>query len=68
MSDYETPLHELVALAKEQGLAIDFAMYSGKGLDTYEGGSRITGHDGDPMDVIAAGVHSLKDRATEGAR
>jgi hypothetical protein len=58
---YETPLHELIALAKEQGIAVDFAMYSED--DKYEGGSRVTGHDGDPMDVIRVGVRALKDRS-----
>lgn len=59
-----TPLHELVSLAREQGLAIDFAIYGGEHLDVYEGGARITGGDGDPMNNIAAGVRALKDRAS----
>jgi hypothetical protein len=67
MSNFETPLHELVALAKEQGMAVDFALYSDEdgSMSHYEGGARITGHDGDPMDVIRTGVRALRDRAEE---
>lgn len=54
----QTPLHELIALAREQGLHVDFAIYADDG--DYRGGARITGHKGDPMDVMRAGVTALK--------
>lgn len=66
---YETPLHELVAICRENGFALDFSVY---GLDenrlpdsddtksTYLGGSRVTGHDGDPMDAIRTTVSAMR--------
>ncbi len=62
MSDYDTPLHELCALAKQLGLHIDLGIYT-TGCE-YEGGARITGSD-DPMDSVGAGVRALKSRLAE---
>jgi hypothetical protein len=65
-----TPLHELVDLCREQGLALDFALYGPDiaplGDDTlsrYLGGARITGHKGDPMDVIRSAIRARRDAA-----
>lgn len=71
-----TPLHELVDLCREQGMALDLAMYgpdegqlpgSDDTKSTYIGGARITGHKGDPMDVVRAGVrarrHAVEDES-----
>jgi len=63
--EYETPLHELCALAKSLGLHVDFAIYS-DGCK-YEGGARITGGP-DPMGSIAAGVCALRERVAEQRR
>jgi hypothetical protein len=63
---YNTPLHQLVNLARQQGLAIDLSIYGGEHLDAYQGGARITGnaHD-DPMDYIRDGVEELQKRANQ---
>jgi hypothetical protein len=70
--EYETPLHELVALCREQNLALDISLYGSDeqalGDDThsaYHSGARLTGHKGDPMDVIRDGVYKLR---AEGSR
>jgi hypothetical protein len=67
-----TPLHELVDLCREQGLALDFSIYGpdeqplgDDTLSTYVGGARITGHKGDPMDVIRAGICARRDAGEE---
>jgi hypothetical protein len=68
--EYETPLHELVDICRQQGLALDFAVYgpdegqhpdSDDTKSTYLGGSRITGYKGDPMDVIRAAIRARRD-------
>jgi hypothetical protein len=69
-----TPLHDLVDLCREQGFALDFSIYgpdegqhpdSDDTKSTYMGGARLTGHKGDPMDVIRAGVRAQRDAAEE---
>jgi hypothetical protein len=64
-----TPLHELVDLCRERGFALDISLYGpdeGQHPDSddtksrYIGGDRLTGHKGDPMDVISAAVRALR--------
>jgi len=68
----KTPLHELIDLCREQDLALDLSLYgpdegqlpgSDDTHSTYLGGSRVTGHKGDPMDVIRAAVRARRDVA-----
>lgn len=73
MSANRTPLHELVDLCREQGLALDLSLYgpdeeqlpgSADTKSTYLGGARITGHNGDPMDIIRTAVRARRDAAS----
>jgi hypothetical protein len=59
VDEYETPLHELCALAKGLELHIDMAIYADGG--GYEGGARITAVS-NPMDSIRDGVCVLRGR------